>query len=86
MDPTALLPSLLAFQQIHGAEASLAQWLMTIPWYAWVAIVAIVSGCVSGLVAGWQKHRERMEMIRHGMHPDLPADAELMVKTSHPEL
>lgn len=63
------------------SSAGLIDFLMTIPWYAWVAIVAILSGCITGLVSGARQHRERLEMIRQGMHPDHPAG-----KVGHPEL
>jgi hypothetical protein len=42
------------------------------PWFAWVAIVGIVSGCVTGLVSTVIRHRERMAMIQLGIHPDTP--------------
>lgn len=42
----------------------------TMPWYAIVAIVAIVCGAVTQIVSMTHKHRERLEMIRHGMNPD----------------
>jgi hypothetical protein len=48
--------------------------LSFIPWFAWIPIIAIVGGIGSGtittLVKLSQTHRERMEMIRRGMHPD----------------
>jgi hypothetical protein len=48
--------------------------LEVIPWFAWIPILAIVGGIVSGTVTGILKlsysHRERMTMIRMGMHPD----------------
>lgn len=40
------------------------------PWYAWVPIVAIVCGSISGIIKMKHQHAERMEMIRLGMHPD----------------
>jgi hypothetical protein len=43
----------------------------TLPWFAWIAIVAIVSGTVSDFAKRSIRHRERMAMIRAGMHPDL---------------
>ena len=55
-----------------------------LPWFAWVAIVAIVSGSVSGLLSAWMKHRERMAMIQHGMNPDAADAAE--AKAHVPEL
>ena len=44
--------------------------LATLPWFAWIAIVAIVSGSVCGTLKTLIIHRERMAMIRHGIHPD----------------
>jgi hypothetical protein len=48
----------------------LASALCTIPWFAWIAIVAIICGSGTSLLAMHHKHRERMEMIRQGMNPD----------------
>jgi hypothetical protein len=48
--------------------------LASIPWYAWVAIVAIICGTVSKLIAMSHRHRERMMMIQAGMRPDEAAD------------
>ena len=45
---------------------SLLQW---IPWYGWVAIVAIVCGCLSGIVKSIHRHEQRMAMIKKGMDP-----------------
>jgi len=44
--------------------------LATLPWFAWIAIVAIVSGAIGGILKTLIIHRERMAMIRHGLHPD----------------
>jgi hypothetical protein len=48
--------------------------LNAIPWFAWIPIVAIVGGVLSGTIQGivrhTYRHRERMAMIRMGMHPD----------------
>jgi hypothetical protein len=45
-----------------------------IPWFAWIAIVAIVGGAISNTVTSvarmTYRHRERMAMIQMGMHPD----------------
>ena len=38
--------------------------------WVWVAIVAIISGCINGIVKMRYQHAERMEMIRHGINPD----------------
>ncbi|WP_165235149.1 hypothetical protein [Aquisphaera insulae] len=47
-----------------------SQFLNGMPWFAWIAIVAIVCNCINQIVAQSQKHFERIEMIRHGMNPD----------------
>jgi hypothetical protein len=44
--------------------------LSSLPWWAWIGLVAIISGGVSGIVSMVLQHRERMAMIRMGMHPD----------------
>jgi hypothetical protein len=50
------------------------EFMYTIPWFAWIPIVAILAGTLSGtltkLVKLSHRHRERIEMIRMGMHPD----------------
>ena len=46
--------------------------LNAIPWYAWIAIVAIVGCNVTKMVEMSHRHRERMSMIQMGMHPDGP--------------
>ena len=45
-----------------------------LPWFAWIAIVAIVCGTIDGVVKRSIKHRERMAMIQHGIHPDAPTE------------
>ncbi len=45
-----------------------------IPWYAWIAIIAIIGGTVSSLVRVILRHQERMERIRRGMDPDSKPD------------
>jgi hypothetical protein len=42
----------------------------TIPWFAWIPIVAIICGTISSVIHSIHKHNERMAMIRMGMHPD----------------
>ncbi len=64
-------PVLLAQEMVPShAQTGLFDFFMTIPWYAWVAIVAIVSGVGGGLLTRLLEHRERMAMIRQGIHPD----------------
>lgn len=45
----------------------------TIPWFAWIPIVAIISGTIGGVVKSLTTHKERMAMIRMGIHPDAPS-------------
>ncbi len=45
--------------------------LTAIPWFAWIPIVAIVCGTVQCVAKSSMRHRERIAMIRMGMHPDL---------------
>jgi hypothetical protein len=51
---------------VHELSNAICQ----IPWYAWIAIVAIVSGGVTQMLRQRYKHLERMEMIRQGLDPD----------------
>jgi uncharacterized membrane protein (DUF106 family) len=60
------------------------QTLAVMPWYAWVAIVAIVGGVVSGLITSIFQHQERMAMIRMGMHPDQKRDPEAACEVEKP--
>jgi hypothetical protein len=41
-----------------------------IPWFAWIAIIAIVMGGIGQILRQRNKHVERMEMIRQGINPD----------------
>ena len=43
--------------------------LRAIPWYGWIAIVAVLAWSVESIAKAVLKHRERMEMIRHGIDP-----------------
>jgi hypothetical protein len=43
----------------------------SIPWFAWIPIVAIICGTIGGIVRSVQVHDERMAMIRMGIHPDV---------------
>ena len=47
-----------------------AQFLNGIPWFAWIAIVAIICGSIMQIITQCQRHFERMEMIRQGLNPD----------------
>ncbi len=48
--------------------------LNALPWFAWIAIAAIVSGTIDGTVKRTIKHRERMAMIQRGINPDAPTE------------
>jgi hypothetical protein len=43
--------------------------LGAMPWFAWVAIVAVICGSVTKMVAMSQAHFERMAMIQAGINP-----------------
>ena len=43
--------------------------LSSIPWFGWVAIVAIVCGTITSAIRLTNSHAERMEKIRMGMDP-----------------
>ena len=47
--------------------------VQSMPWYGWVAIVAILGGTVKGVVASSLRHQERMAMIKQGVDPDSPS-------------
>lgn len=40
-----------------------------LPWYAWVAIVAITGGTVTSIVTARLRHTEKMAMIEAGLDP-----------------
>ena len=46
------------------------QFLTSIPWFAWIAIVAIVCGAFTQVVNRHYEYEERMEKIRQGINPD----------------
>jgi heme exporter protein D len=46
--------------------------LSALPWFAWIAIVAIVTSMITGVIQALIQHRERMAMIEHGIHQDAP--------------
>ena len=55
------------------ATDNLWTFLSSIPWWSWVAIVAIVGGITQSIVAMNHKHRERLAMIEKGMDPRKPS-------------
>jgi hypothetical protein len=56
-----------------GSEMQAITIIERIPWFGWVAIVAIICGTITQIVKLAIHHRERMEMFRMGMHLDSPA-------------
>ncbi len=48
---------------------TIADILRGIPWFAWVAIVAILAGMSKSVIHMTQRHEQRMEMIKRGMDP-----------------
>ena len=54
--------------------SSVVSIINAIPWFAWIAIVAIACGTIDGVVKRSIKHRERMAMIQRGMNPDAPTE------------
>jgi hypothetical protein len=45
--------------------------LRSLPWFAWIAIAAILGGTVRSIVKANHHHQQRMEMIANGMDPTL---------------
>lgn len=43
--------------------------MRSIPWFAWVAIVAIVSSALVSIAKSIHRHQERMAMIKQGLDP-----------------
>ena len=50
--------------------STLSSSFLAIPWFAWLAITGTIFGCLIPIVAVITKHRERMGLIRMGIHPD----------------
>lgn len=68
------------------SDASTAERILSsMPWFGWIAIVAMVVGGVNTLVAGWIRHVERMALIRQGINPDAPAAVDPNAKPPHRE-
>ena len=51
---------------------SLTEVLRAMPWFAWIAIVAIIGETVRRVIKMSHQHRERLEMIQQGMDPGEP--------------
>ncbi len=41
--------------------------LKAIPWFAWIAIIAILAGAFQSIVKVIHSHEEKMAMIKQGM-------------------
>ena len=50
------------------------RWAGSIPWFAWIPIVAILGGTATSITKMIINHRERMERIRAGDFPPEPKD------------
>ncbi|MDG3006658.1 hypothetical protein [Paludisphaera mucosa] len=46
--------------------------VQSMPWFAWIALAAILSGSFTGIVKMILTHRERLAMIQAGIDPDAP--------------
>ena len=44
-------------------------YLYAIPWYALVALCAIIGGTIANIVRSRHRHVERMELIKRGKDP-----------------
>jgi hypothetical protein len=65
----------MTFRRMKGETMTgVVSILNALPWFAWIAIVAIVCGTTGDLLKRSIKHRERMAMIRQGMNPDAHAE------------
>ena len=50
-------------------SAAMFEILSSIPWFAWIAIVAITWSAVVAILKAMHRHDERMAMIKQGMEP-----------------
>ncbi|GIW88697.1 MAG: hypothetical protein KatS3mg108_3021 [Isosphaeraceae bacterium] len=69
---TELVP-VLAQAVASAGKSGMPVWeriLVSIPWFGWIAIVAIVSGSLAEVVKAVLRHNERIALIRMGMNPD----------------
>ncbi len=46
-------------------------WCARIPWFAWIAIIAIIGGTVTSITKLVINHRERMAVLEHKRPGDL---------------
>jgi hypothetical protein len=66
----SLLPLAQAVAETAPRLSTFDRILASMPWFAWIAIVAIVCGSFSEIVKAALRHNERMAMIRMGLNPD----------------
>lgn len=57
----------------QSSDATILKLLGPIPWFAWIAIVAILGSTAREVLAQLHRHQERMAMIQNGLHPDAEA-------------
>jgi hypothetical protein len=62
--------------------------IFSMPWFAWIALAAIIGGAVNTALKAWINHRERMALIERGYHPDdlAASDTEFEAKRPYSEL
>ena len=48
--------------------------MRSLPWFAWVGIVAILAAATKSIIRSFLEHEQRMAMIKQGMHPGAPKD------------
>ncbi len=53
-----------------GAMETLERILLSIPWFAWIAIAAILAKTVRSAIRMTHEHEERMESLRQGIGID----------------
>lgn len=64
----------IALQETPKEGAAMIDWLTALvdmlPWYAWVAMVAIICSSWSSMAKASHRHQERMALIRQGKDPE----------------
>jgi hypothetical protein len=45
---------------------TLKEVVSSLPWFAWVAIIALILSMIKSVIAMTHAHTERMEKIKHG--------------------
>ncbi|MDA7979772.1 MAG: hypothetical protein MPJ50_13475 [Pirellulales bacterium] len=59
-------------QQNSEASTTIIEWLMTFPFWVWIALGGMLMSTIFGVMQMIIKHRERIEQIRqgHALPPD----------------